>query len=470
MIYKILIIFLFFVNAFLYFYRANVPELRGDETAAYISLMPSFHKLIWGEIYPSFLVFYHEPIQLLIQIPVVIFGASEFWARLPNILSGIISFVVLYKLSTLLFKNQLYVFVTLAIYTLNASFLVYRLTLAFGVFTLLLLTFAYFYFHFQSTQNIRSARRSLIALFTAIFTFVDGLFVLPGLLASTYLWPNPTVRKLAIKLVVITVSVLSAWFITTFLASIISGLFDWKLVAPARLFFRGSHYALDAFVKNWEALSDYIHPSLLMFVLLLLPFSFKDQWAKKLWVLFLIPLLFFNIVQNPTQHMFNFWPVIILLSVFGLKHLLEKSSYLKTVMLAILSACLILSTQHLFSKVNSLNMANYKIAGSFVQSQTPTCQPIYTNIDGYTFRFYFNRPYTNHFTENFSYAVVEKSPSLVRQLKNLGYNSLAMVPSRQGALIILKNGSVNKQVFPNKIINHYYEYFEVLDYVTKCNK
>src|SRR5437016_5468203 len=87
---------LFALNFFFYLFRANMPELRGDETVASISLLPFFHQLAHGQLYPSFLVFYHEPLQLVFQLPTLFFGAAEFLTRLPNIISGIGTFIVLY--------------------------------------------------------------------------------------------------------------------------------------------------------------------------------------------------------------------------------------------------------------------------------------------------------------------------------------------------------------------------------------
>lgn len=454
--------FLFVINAGLYLYKANLPELRGDEAAPYISLVPFVQNLLKGNLFPSFLVFFHEPFHLVFQTLVVPFGLNEFWARVPNIVAGIMGPLLLWKISRLIFQKSLILRLFLmSVYIFSGFFLLFRLALNMGLFTLTMTTFIYFYFRYVQNHQNRDLLNLLVVWALSVFLFVDSLFLLPGILWLVITERNQKIWKQLMIAGGLVATGLAAWAIIIWLGSTFSHAYDFFTVAPFRLFHRGTSFSLLSPLNNFEELTSYNHILFSFGLVPLLAASACNRRARGFLALAGAPILFFNFVSKPTVHLFNFFPFMVILSAYGLEVLWPKTlRILQGALIIFIGFILFLNSIFILTKLDQISLAGYKIAATAIGDQTNTCETILTDLDGYQFRLYFGRPYVKAVNDSTQIAVLTDSPNPP------GFGTEFVVIG--GKIRIVKKGYSGAVREISKIGN-YFGLPQLLPYLGKCS-
>lgn len=453
----------FIINTFLYFFRADYPELRGDEAAPYLSLIPFMQEALRGHLFPTFLVYFHEPLQLIGQIPVALFGLSEFWARMPNIIGGCLTIVVLYKIGRHLFGDKsIYTLILLTLYSVSGFFLLFRLVLGIGIFSFFITLFMYYLIKERFVK-------AFVSLFLATFVFLDAIFLIPGIILLIFASNKPKhsnlFRNLTIYISVV-IAVLTIWFITVFLASALSGSFDWRSLAPYRIFHRGSSLSFFSWINNFEVIMQYNTLWYSIVIVTFLSISVFNAKMRPIWFLFLGPFIFFNLVKTPTVHLYLFYPLALILITGGIHLIIKKLPQVKIPILALLFIVLVSNLKFVIAEANNLKHDGSKIASSYFQKTNQNnCSPVYTNIDGYKFRLYYNSPYTGSLKSNFSRAVVENGEVKIEAfLKSKNFRKEAEI----GGISIYKLEYTGKLSLPRETDYNFFKFDNILTYIKNC--
>lgn len=469
---QFLIVILFFVNAFLYLFRSGADQLGGDEVAAYVSLMPFLHALMTGKFLPTFLVFFHEPLFQIIQLPTLIFGMSLFFVRLPNILSGIALFLVLYKIGGLLFGNKfLYKIILLLLYTFGSYNLFLRTGIHIGIFNLILASSLYFLLKFKQKNNVSDYYLAYKLLLLDFFVYIDAIFSAPGLifvlLSSKIKFINLFNREVIIPTIIAAGAFLS-WFISVYLGSAISGKYDWQLQAPYRLLARGGSYSFSAILDNLNLFRNGSPLEYVFFVFIFMFISIFDKKSRIVWGLLVGPFIFFNLVKAPTVHPLFFWVLILIASVLGTRFLIERVSVAKYVVLIFLGLALIKNAFPVNLSNPFTGDQDYKIAATFLRQITPLCDKVYikTGLDGYAFRFYFDRGYVTEISDQIKVGFVDRDSNY---LESVGFGKIAEVKRQNKSNLSIyqkdyKGNVLNLSIIDNKLFN----FSNTLNYVSDC--
>lgn len=468
---KWFIIILFFVNAILYLFRSGAP-LGGDEAAAYVSLMPFLHALMSGQILPTFLVFFHEPLFQIIQLPVVLFGASQFFVRLPNIFGGIILFVVLYKIGKVLFKkNYLLTIILLSLYSFSGYNLILRTGIHIAIFNLILALCLYSLLKFQQGKKRSDLYNSYKLLLLNFFVYIDAIFCAPGLiigfLVSKLKFKDIFKKELVIP-TLIAGSSFALWTLGVYLGSVVSGVYNWQLQAPFRLLARGSSYSVSAVIDN---INLFKMGNSAEFVFFVFPFVFLSVFfkrARSVWGFLIGPFIFFNLVKSPTVHPLFFWVLILIACVLGVQFLTERIPSVKYLVVAFFALAIIKNALLItFSDPFSGDRA-YKIAATFLRQNTSLCENIYlkSDLDGFVFRFYFDRGYVTELNDQISIAFVDGDSSFLR---SAGFGKLAEIKIQNSAgFSIYKRGYDGNVSDLSYIDPTLFNFSNTLTYIGKC--
>lgn len=455
---------LFILNGFFYLYKSSLPELRGDEAASYVALIPFFHNLTAGRFVPSFLTYFHEPIQLIVQAPLLLFGLYENIARSVNIISGIALFVVLYKIGQILFGGKRYLTLILtSLYTFSGYLFLSRLAINVGLFALLTTLFLYFFLQ-------RRIGLSLVFLFIGIFTYVDALFILPGAVVFLYFSKStqPFPGKSIYIFVLAAVFTCLLWAAGVFLGSHFSGAYNFWEAAPFRLFTRGTGFGL-GINPNLTIAVFYFGPLLVGFTVIFLVISIFAAKARPIWAVLVVPLLYFNFISRPTVHLLHFFPIFLILSVIGLEWVSGKvTRYQKLITIIIVLPVIFSGANLTYMKFLSLKSLGLKEIGTFVQSSSALCGPLYTNVDGYTARLYFGRKYVTDLSSMPDLALLSAPTSQEeKEIGTLGYQFLGET-SGPSLLKIYKRGYFGEPVKIDSVNKKYYSYSNLLPYINGC--
>lgn len=467
-IWGIIIFLLFGTNAFFYVFLKQSPGLGGDEVSSYITLMPFFHGLEKGILIPTILVYYHEPIQQLAQLPVLLLGATNFFVRLPNIVSGILTFMVLYKIGLKIFKNQkIYILGLLSLYVFSGFTLILRTGIDAGLFNLTISLMILKLIDYEQSNKPLNFKKALIIFLVSLFVFIDGIFLLPGVYLGKKLKEKIELTKQSWKIVLIAGLLFIVWSAAVFSGSIFSGVYDWRLQAPFKLFGRGMAFFPLSFKENFTLINNYNSAWFTIFVIISLVFSVFDKRSRFFWRLLIIPLAYFNFVKMPTLHVVNFWVLIIICVMLGVRFAVNRTKFGKYLFFTAFTLVLLVN-------IGRMRFANpfeidrqYKIAATFVRKQTRACEKIYTNVEGTLFRFYFDRGYTLNINDKPEFAVIEGiSGNLLP-----GYTKIAEVEASEGKnIFIYKKDFTGKTTIVNTIDVNLFTHANTVTYVTDCRK
>lgn len=414
--------------------------ISGDEVVAYTTLVPFFHGLAQGQLFPAFLAFFHEPLFQAVQLPMIFFGVSSVFIRLPNTLATILIFFLLYKIGQLLFdKKDLYIVCLLLLYLSNGFFQILGSELNHSVFNVFLLLAAYFF--------LRSKYyKTYLFLLLSVFTYIDGIF---STLGFGIFW-LATKRRLNFRLILCSLIaglIFILWAGSVYFGSTISNLYSWQYQAPFSLFARGMAYSVHGFVENYHLFASHNTLPYLIFIALFSLLALATKSGKRVWILLVIPLIYFNLVKMPTVHLVNFLGLFLVTVGIGFSYFLKRFKVLKYPALLVFSLIIVLNMSTL-KFFNPLTVdQDLKVAATFLRSQAHPCEEIYTNLDGYTFRVYFNHSYTNVLT----------SPA----------TRFAVLQS-EGNITIYQKGVAHKVNRPDNINEDFFNFDNTMTYILNC--
>lgn len=468
------VITLFFVNVVFYLFRYGAEQLGGDETAAYLSLMPFLHALMAGKFLPTFLVFFHESIFQIVQLPMTVFGASLFFVRLPSLIIGSLYFLAIYKLGRLIFgKKTLYVLSLLGLYVFSAYSHVLRLELNHGLFNLILATSLYYFIKFDQERNTDDLLRSFKLLLVNFFVYVDVVFAGLGFLISilrSKINKNVILSHRFVIPALIATFLFIGWSISVYAGSILSGAYIWQQQAPFSLLNRGTSYSLLAITDNISLFRSNTSLEYFIFILGFLFISVFDKRSRPIWALLIGPLVYFNLVRMPTVHLFNFITLILVGTTIGMQATIEH--FPKTKYLIIIFICVALFKNALLFNFSSPFGADrdYKIAATFIRKITPLCDKVFinTSLDGYAFRFYFDRGYVTEVNNRTRVGFVDGDSS---QLESLGFGKVAEV-KRQGKpnLSVYQRDYLGDISELNFVDQKLFTFSNTITYISECFK
>lgn len=462
---RIVFIFLFLICIVFTFFRGSaVVGVGGDEVVSYTSLLPFLHGLRSGELFPSFLAFFHEPMFQLVQLPMVFFGSSIFFVRLPNILFSILIFPILYKIGKELFRGKNIITVCLLLlYISNGFFQVYRSELNHSLFNLIVLLGTLYLLRFEADQERANFHKAFKFFLLSVFVYIDGIFLFAGLFFYWLLTKNRKSNFFDRKLIhffLIAMLIFSVWTGSVLFASVISGSFAWQSQAPFSLIGRGTSYSIFSLISNIQLFKS---ANSAIYLVVITGFSILSLLSKKsrpIWALLFGPLIFFNLVKMPTVHLLNFFTLILVTTSIGLSVIAARSKSLEKLCLAVVTIAVIANFQPLFFQ-NPLNPdQEYKLVATKVRSLTSECEIIHTDLDGYTFRFYFNRAYSESLSPKTNLAVMRNKHKLdgfgkVAETKNLTIQQR----NYQGKVETLK-----------AVDNNLFKFNNTMTYVLNCRK
>jgi len=409
---KFLILTLFIIYLILCFWGTNVKELQGDEASSILAILPAL-KLYQGyQGIGSIFLFGHAPIRALVEIPfILIFGLKEFWLYLPNVLATIFIFFVLKKILQKANKNS--VLIGLSLLTLNGVIVISRMVMGVGFYILFYLLFLYFLYEFFKTFKKDNFKRSLIFLFLSILTYEEAVLFIPPLLIWLFkkkLLSEGYIKKNLLFFLIFLTLFLLSWIAGPAIALKLSLVNNLEEYGFFRIINRGSKLSLPQIDNIFKSFTLYNSP--LYFYLLVsgLIFSFFEKKSYFFWTFLIFPLVYFLIVQNPTNHPSHYFALLIIVSSFGFIKAMSKFKNQKIfqyTLLLILASTLLHNFFYLkekFYTLNScvncsgwgrLNHVGLKLAAYKIQEETPVCDTFYTDIEGHVFRLYFGRKTTD---------------------------------------------------------------------------
>lgn len=463
-VFKFLVFLLFVINAFSFIFRLGDIQLGGDEVASYISMMPFLHAFFSGKILPSFLVFFHEPMFQIVQLPMMFFGATAFFVRLPNILSGIALFIMLYKVGLLIFKkpNLYTTIILLAIFTFGGDNLFLRTKVNMTLFNLILVSSLYFLVKFDQTKKRVDYYRAYQFFLLNIFVYIDVLFTFPAYISGLFGSKKVAVFSAFAFLAFV------LWTAGVYAGSVVSGLYNWQSQAPFSLFARGTAYSLASIQSNIFLLTSSNVLPYNLFVLIGLIGSLFDKQSKLMWLMLIGPLIFFNVVKNPTVHLVNFISVLYILIVVGMRFLMEKVSIVKYTLPVILIFGIAGNILQMRFSNPLLADTSFKIAATFIRQHSSLCEKVYLNssLDGFAFRFYFNRGYVTELNPHVNIAFVDGQSSF---LSANSFGKSAKVQKTDGTTLSIYQRNYEGPVLDLRTVdNNLFTFSNTLNYVNGC--
>jgi len=434
--------------------------------------MPFLHALLIGKFLPTFLVFFHEPIFQIVQLPMMIFGASQFFVRLPNYIFGIIYFLALYKLGRLMFgKKNLYILTLVALYMASSYQRVFRAELNHVLFNLVLTTCLYYLIKFDKKRLLKDFVSSYKLFLLNVFVYIDVLFAGLGFIAVLLYTKVNKAEIFSKKLVVPTIVACTffiAWSFSVYAGAIATRAYSWQQQAPFSLLNRGTSYSLSAIADNANLFRTDTAPEYLIFICVFLLISIFDKRSRPVWVLLAGPLIYFNVVKMPTVHLFNFITLIFVGTTIGMRATIERFPKLKyfVIMFLVLSLVknVILSS---FSNPLGADL-DYKMAATFLRRITTPCDKVFirTSLDGSAFRFYFDRGYTTEVTNLTNVAFVDGDSSY---LESNGFGKIAEVKRNNKInLSIYQKGYKGDTSELNSVNTKLFNFSNTLTYISEC--
>jgi 4-amino-4-deoxy-L-arabinose transferase-like glycosyltransferase len=323
------------VSSFFHLYRLGRGEFLGeDEAQVMIKVTREF---LWRDDVRNLgaiLTSSHPPMRMLLPLPLVgLFGASEFWLRLPNALAGIGVCYWTYRLGRRIFSRPVGVFAALLMAVSGMSG-VYRSANGIGIFTLFLLVGLECLLVFVEARGKRGELSALTgaALFLglAILTFLEGgIFVLPA--AYKYLRKVRRVERTAILPIVVYALLAGSYVVLWTLVPILAARWGLLPQIPAG---NVQHLvqrlrALGAFnVDDWLGSTAGTNSIwLTLFLAATIPWGWR-HWGRKgqTAILFFAPhlLVWLFLFQNPCGHTTYELPLWAILSAQGAQILWSK--------------------------------------------------------------------------------------------------------------------------------------------------
>lgn len=449
----------------------STDRVGGDEVISYTTVLPFIHGLSQGKLIPTFLAYYHEPIQQLIQLPVVLLGASVFYVRLPNIIFGILTYFLLFKISQKLFrKNSWYSLCVLAFYTFSGFTGILRMGIDAALFNFVLAWSILYFIDYYQNKNLDSFKKFIVLSLLNLFIFIDGVFIF----GFTFFGKFKKISEKIIlvrriwKPVVLAMILMLSWGAMVYAGSVWSNMYDWRIQAPFKLFTRGSSFSLTAISDTYRLFNMFNSLEFTVTIFCLLAFSVLEKRARIVWGLLAVPLIYFNLVKMPTLHIINFWVLIVLASTLGVRFLNEKICWAKYILIPLIVLALFRNIQNIQFENPFDNDKVYKIAATFLRKTTPLCDKVYleSDLDGSAFRFYFDRGYVTQMNEQIKIGFVDGDSAY---LEALGFRKNAQV-SRPGKI----NLSIYQRGYNGKVADLYtvddslFNFSNTLDYVSKC--
>lgn len=470
--FRLFILFLFTVNLAFFIFRSGNERMSGDEAASYISVAPFLHGLFMGKIVPTFLVFFHEPMFQIISAFMILFGAAEWLVRLPNTISGVILFVVLYKVGRLLFgKSKFYIASLLILYVFNEFTLFYlRPGINVGLFNLILTLSLYYLIKFEKNRSLSDFNNVYKLSLLNFFVYIDAIFTFPGVLISFVKSKAGWRKKIFDKGIIISSITafvfLASWSIGVYLASVISHQFKWYTQAPFSLIRRGGSYSLSAISDNIQLFSHNNSPELTAITFVFLFLSIFDKRSRIVWGLLAIPLIYFNLVKMPTIHLTFFWAPILIASTLGLRFVVERIPITKYFIL-VFFAFSIMRNIHGISWTNPFTYdRHYKVSATLVRHLSKPCEKIYTNDRWNVFQLYYNRGFVTEMNEGINLAVIVNKVEGY-DLTGFGQYAELSEPGRT-AIHIFKRGYTGEVVKPHEIDESLFSFSNTLTYFNSC--
>ena len=427
---KTLILILFVTYVFMSFWGLNFKELQGDEASTILAILPGL-KLYKGlKGLGSILLFGHAPIRALVEVPfILIFGLKEFWLYLPNVLATISIFFVLNKMLQKVNKNS--VLIGLSLLTFNGVIVISRMAMGVGFYILFYLLFIYHFNLFLKNPQKNHLKFSLTFLFFSILTYEEAVFFIIPVFFWIFiqkLTSKNYVKKYFLFFFLILGFFFIIWATGPIIAQQLSLIDNIKNYGFIRIIYRGSKFALPNPKDIFQNFTEYNSPAYFLLLIVGAVFSFFEKKSYFFWTFLILPLSYFLIVQNPTNHPTHYFALLIITSALGFIKVMFKFKTQKIfqyTFLLILSATLLNNFFYLkekFYTLNScgncsgwgrLNHVGLKHAAYKIQEETSICDTFYTDIEGHVFRLYFGRKTTDSPKDSKRQFLIKELPSSI---------------------------------------------------------
>ncbi|MFC1711793.1 glycosyltransferase family 39 protein [Patescibacteria group bacterium] len=394
---------IFTLFCFILFFKAN-GVLNGNEVSG---IFYSLFSRLGLQYLPSIFLYGHEPARGLVELPFLFLGPNEFILRLPSLIMALISFWVIKKIVNLLTNNKLTTSIILLLYSVSGSVVLSRLTNGISGFILFTLLSVFYFLKFIKKENFGSLRKSLTFLFISILFYVDGVFLLPGILLNLLIryrkgiFKKEIVKPFLIFFLLVFLFVFFWAAIPYFAAEngfIIKD--DLMEFGFFRILKRGGSSGFDLnILKTFTILSDYNHWLFSLTSLILFFSSFIFKKGRKLGIIILTPVVYFSIHSNPTIHILHFLPLLLISACFILEKIINKVPVIVIFLAFIVVVNLNFLTRFYFNSKNQvwtwgyyLNSNVFKAAGFIIRQNSSCEEKIFSNMDAFETLFYTGLP------------------------------------------------------------------------------
>lgn len=267
---------------------------------------------------------HHPPLEITAHIPILVFfGVTEFVARIPYLLSGVISVIIIFKIAEELYgTTTAHIAATLA--AINGYFIAFSRHVQFMILFLLFSLFtAYYTVKYYKSNALKDSGLAAFFFGMTLLSHHFGIFmVIPLLYVLIQKWYE---NSLEFRNLSIAIAVLSVLILPFFIPWMFATYFFPDLVPLGTGYASTSQRALPALYFNLSIFRIWLRYNPLFFSLILIAGALIAVWFRNwkyyffaTWFLaFSIPLIFL-ILPSPTYTYILLAPLILLAS-FGIK-------------------------------------------------------------------------------------------------------------------------------------------------------
>jgi 4-amino-4-deoxy-L-arabinose transferase-like glycosyltransferase len=382
---------------FLRFYNIGYSEFTGDEAlvmakalgivraGSYYRKTPFLDEAVNFWTLSIILRHHHPLLEITAHIPfLVLFGVTEFVARIPYLLSGLISVLLFYKIAKELF-GTIEGHISALLSAITGFFIAYsRYVQFFGIFLLFSLLTAYYAIKFYKTNSLKDSGFAAFFFGLTLLSHHFGIFMaIPLVYLILQRWHEHSLEN---KTLVIPLTILLIVILPFFIPWILSSYLT-ELVPPGTGYASTSKRALPSLYFSLFIYRVWLEYSPIFFYFVLIWGALISLWLRNwklyfpaTWFLsYFIPLTFF--IQPSPNYTYILLAPLVVLAGFGIKksyvffaNKIRKAQiiYIKTVAANIAVCFLSLSVWNIY-----LTFLQYDIY--------PGSAPLFYTSESYTF-------------------------------------------------------------------------------------
>ncbi len=332
----------FCAAVFSHFYNLGLGEFDGEDEALILNTaVKTLHGVYNVKNFGHLFLAPNPPVRIIVTIPfILILGATEFAVRFPNAIAGILMFILIYKITILLFSRKVALIACL-LYAFSGIAAINKSANGAAIFSLFFLLSFYYLMKFVDSESEKSEGRNLlkcaVSLGLSTLTFVESLCFVPPIIYVIYRKKKFKLSKKLLFAPAVYLSFIVLYILGWFALPLMSaklGITKSMAGNSSYIFQRLSNIGAFNF---FESIKYYIgHNSILYvaFLFITIPIALFSKLEKKqrYLIIFFLPhyIIWLFIIKPSAGHTLYEFSLFSILSAFGFYQLYNSIANKKT--------------------------------------------------------------------------------------------------------------------------------------------